>query len=91
MVNKKRLLQTISKLISFDSQNPPGDESGIAGFVEKYLNGLGLKTRIYAFSGKRDNVLAVLKGRKSEQSLLLTPHLDTVPAGKSWGLNPLKP
>jgi acetylornithine deacetylase/succinyl-diaminopimelate desuccinylase family protein len=90
MVNKKRLLQTISKLISFDSQNPPGDESGIAGFVEKYLNGLGLKTRIYAFSGKRDNVLAVLKGRKSEQSLLLTPHLDTVPAGKSWGLNPFK-
>lgn len=90
MVNKKRLLQTISKLISFDSQNPPGDESGIAGFVEKYLKSLGLKTRIYAFSGKRDNVLAVLKGRKSEQALLLTPHLDTVPAGKSWGMNPFK-
>ncbi|MFA6130394.1 MAG: ArgE/DapE family deacylase [Candidatus Omnitrophota bacterium] len=90
MVNKKRLTQTIRKLISLDSQNPPGDEEKIAGFVSTYLKALGLKTRTYAFSDKRVNVLAVLKGAKSESSLLLTPHLDTVPAGRSWKTNPLK-
>ena len=90
MVNKKRLTQTIKELISLDSQNPPGDEKKIAGFVSAYLKALGLKTRTYAFSDKRANVIATLKGAKSERSLLFTPHLDTVPAGRSWKTNPLK-
>ena len=88
MVNKKRLIQTIKKLISLDSQNPPGDEEKIAEFVSTYLKALGLKIKIYKFSDKRVNVLATLKGRKQNKSLLLTPHLDTVPAGKSWKTNP---
>jgi len=88
MINRKRLIQTIKKLISLDSQNPPGDEEKIAGFVNAYLKVLGLKTKTYAFSDKRINVLATLKGRKSGKSLLLTPHLDTVPAGKNWKTDP---
>jgi succinyl-diaminopimelate desuccinylase len=87
MANKKRLIRTIRKLISLDSQNPPGDESKIAGFVARYLRKLGLDVRTYSFKSKRANVIAVLNG-KSGKSLLLTPHLDTVPAGKSWKTNP---
>ncbi|MDD5282155.1 MAG: ArgE/DapE family deacylase [Candidatus Omnitrophica bacterium] len=88
MVNKRRLIQTIQKLISLDSQNPPGNEHKISGFVSAYLKSLGLKTKTYAFSEKRVNVLATLKGGCHGKSLLLTPHLDTVPAGKSWKTNP---
>jgi succinyl-diaminopimelate desuccinylase len=33
-------------------------------------------------------VVAVLKGRRASHTLLLTPHLDTVPAGLSWGFPP---
>jgi succinyl-diaminopimelate desuccinylase len=88
MVNKKRLIQTMRKLISLDSQNPPGNEEKIASFVSAYLKTLGLKTKTYAFSDKRANVLATLKGRKHGKSLLLTPHLDTVPAGKNWKTHP---
>lgn len=88
MVNKKRLIQTIQKLISLDSQNPPGNEEKIAGFVRGYLKDLGLQTRTYAFSDKRVNVLATLKGRERGKTLLLTPHLDTVPAGKNWKTDP---
>jgi succinyl-diaminopimelate desuccinylase len=88
MVNKKRLIKTIQKLISLDSQNPPGDEDRVASFVSAYLRSLGLKTKTYTFSDKRANVLATLKGKKHAKSLLLTPHLDTVPAGKNWKTNP---
>jgi len=91
MVNKKRLIRLIQKLIQIDSQNPPGDERQIAGFVSAHLSALGLKTKTYAFSDKRVNVLAVLEGTqraKRTKSLLLTPHLDTVPAGKSWKKEP---
>jgi succinyl-diaminopimelate desuccinylase len=88
MVNKKRLTQTVKRLIRLDSQNPPGDEEKIAGFVSVYLKALGLKTKTYAFCDKRVNVLATLEGSRREKSLLLTPHLDTVPAGKHWKTNP---
>ena len=90
MVNKKRLIKTIQKLISLDSQNPPGDERKISEFVGKYLKDLGLKIKTYTFSNKRVNVLATLEGRRRQNSLLLTPHLDTVPAGASWKTSALK-
>jgi succinyl-diaminopimelate desuccinylase len=90
MVNKNRLIKTIQKLISLDSQNPPGDEREIAGFVSKYLKDLGLKVKIYTFSNRRVNILATLEGKKRRNSLLLTPHLDTVPAGTSWKTPALK-
>jgi len=90
MVNKKRLIKTIQRLISLDSQNPPGDERKIAEFVGKYLKDLGLKIKTHTFSNKRVNILATLPGKKRLKSLLLTPHLDTVPAGASWKTPALK-
>ena len=87
MVDRNRLIKTLRKLISLDSQNPPGDESKIAKFVVGYLRNLGLTVQIYRFRSKRDNVIALLKGQ-SPKSLLITPHLDTVPAGKSWSKDP---
>ncbi|MFA6357486.1 MAG: M20 family metallopeptidase [Candidatus Omnitrophota bacterium] len=88
MVNKKRLTRTIKKLISIDSQNPGGNESRVAGFVKAYLKKLGIKVKTFAFSAKRENVIAILEGKKNSKSLLITPHLDTVPAGGSWKTNP---
>ena len=84
MVRKQRLIKLIRELISIDSQNPPGNEAKIGSFVQKILLGLGLKSRIYEFRPGRSNVVAVLKGKSSKHKLLLTPHLDTVPAGTSW-------
>ncbi len=89
MANKNRLIKTLQKLISLDSQNPPGDESKIAAFVSGYLRALGLNIKTYRFENKRDNLIAVLNGG-SKNSLLITPHFDTVPAGKNWSRNPFK-
>lgn len=90
MINKTRLIRLTQRLISIDSQNPPGDEYDIAVFVKKHLDNLGLKTRIYEFKKKRLNVVAVLEGSDKKRSLLITPHLDTVPSGKSWHFNPFR-
>ena len=90
MADKKRLIRTIQKLISLDSQNPPGDERAVADFVVKYLRTLGLKVKTYAFRDKRVNVIATLGENKKRKSLLLTPHLDTVPSGNNWKTPPLE-
>lgn len=88
MVNKNRLIKLTQRLIRLNSENPPGDESRIAGFVKDYLDKLGLKTKIYEFKNKRANVIAFLEGRDRKRSLLISPHLDTVPKGQNWHFQP---
>lgn len=87
MINKTRLIKLTQDLIRINSENPGSNESRIAGFVKKYLGRLGLKPRIYEFKKGRSNIVAYLKGTGS-RSLLITPHLDTVPAGRNWTLAP---
>ncbi|MFH0771516.1 MAG: M20 family metallopeptidase [Candidatus Omnitrophota bacterium] len=96
MVNKKRLIKLTQDLIRINSENPPGNETTIAAFIHRYLKKLGLKPKIYSFYPRRDNVLAVLSFRSEVVSgakainrpLLITPHLDTVPAGRGWTFGP---
>ena len=87
MINKGRITKLIQKLIQIPSENPPGDESRIARFVEKELKKSGLKTKLYEFKKNRTNVVGILDfGAK--KSVLLSPHLDTVPAGRNWKYPP---
>jgi len=88
MVNKNRLIKLTQELIRINSENPPGNEDKIAVFVRDYLKPLGLSTRIVEFKKNRKNVLAVLEGKNKKRSLLITPHLDTVPVGKNWKRKP---
>jgi len=90
MINQKRLVSLVQKLIRINSENPPGDESRIAAFVKDYLSRRGLKARIYEFKKKRSNVVAVLEKKGSKRSLLITPHLDTVPCGQNWHFPPFR-
>jgi len=89
MINKKRLIRLTQALIRIDSQNPGADESAIAHFVKNYLRRLGVKVRLVAFKKNRPNVIAVLEGINTKRSLLITPHLDTVPQGKNWRFPPM--
>lgn len=78
------------RLLLIESENPPGNEYKIANFVGKFLKDLGLEVKAYEFAKKRPNIVAVLKGRNSKRPLLLSPHLDTVPAGRGWKFDPYK-
>lgn len=88
MINKKRLISLVQRLIRINSENPSGNEFAIAHFVKDYLKGFGLASRIYEFAKNRSNVVACLAGRNSRRSLLITPHLDTVPKGGNWHYDP---
>jgi len=88
MINEKRLIKLTRDLIRIDSQNPPGNESKLALFTQKLLKSIGIKSRIYEFKKGRSNLIAMIKGSNSGHSLLLTPHLDTVPVGRSWRIPP---
>ncbi|MFC1709593.1 M20 family metallopeptidase [Candidatus Omnitrophota bacterium] len=89
MFNDKRLIKLTQDLIRIDSQNPPGNEKKIALFIKKLFLKSGLRTRLIEFGKNRFNTITVLKGKSSKVSLLLTPHLDTVPVGRGWSFSPL--
>lgn len=86
MIRKKRLVKLTRALVRINSENPLGDESAIAEFLSRELKKAKLKIRVYEFKKNRTNVLAYLKG-KTGKSLLISPHLDTVPAGSGWKYN----
>lgn len=92
MINQKRLVKLLSKLLQIHSENPPGNEVEIAQFVAKDLKSLGLDVKIHTFKKNRPNVVATLKAkrgkRSSQDSILLSPHYDTVPAGTGWKFDP---
>lgn len=75
-------------MVAVNSENPPGDERAVAAFVAGRLRQAGLKPEILTYVPRRDNVMAVLKGREKKYSVLLSPHLDTVPAGSGWARGP---
>jgi len=83
MINKERLVKLTQSLIQINSENPGSSEYEIACFIRDYLKRYGIKTQIYEFQAKRSNLLAYL-GEKRNYTLVINPHLDTVPAGKNW-------
>ncbi|HQP92227.1 MAG TPA: M20/M25/M40 family metallo-hydrolase, partial [Candidatus Omnitrophota bacterium] len=91
MKDSRRLSELLTRLLKINSENPPGDERKVAAFTSAFLKKYGLKTKVFSYSRGRDNVLAVLPGskpKKDNKPLLITPHLDTVPAGTGWKFKP---
>ncbi len=87
MIRKNRLVKFTQDLIRINSENPLHDESAIGEFVLRKLKEAKLKVRVYEFKKNRINVLAYLKG-KTDKTLIISPHLDTVPAGSGWKYSP---
>lgn len=91
MINRQRLIKLTQKLIRINSQNPPGNEREIVSFLRDYLADFGLKSRVYELAKGRPNIIARLKsGDPKAKTILISPHLDTVPAGKGWKFPPFK-
>jgi len=93
VINEKRLIALTQKVISMNSENPPGNELALAGFIEKDMRSLGLHVKTYAYAKNRPNIVAILKGtdprpKAQKHAILITPHFDTVPIGNGWKYKP---
>ncbi|MEM1578433.1 MAG: M20 family metallopeptidase [Archaeoglobaceae archaeon] len=70
-------------LIKIDTRNPPGDTSQAVDFLEELFS--SYKKRVYEKDGKENLLVEIGSGKKT---LMLTSHLDTVPAEDRL-LNPI--
>jgi len=90
MVDKKRAVKLLQSLVRTNSENPPCDCRKIAAFVKKEMASAGLSVKAYEFRKNAPALVGTLKGagKGKRKSLLLMPHMDTVPAGKGWKHDP---
>lgn len=77
------------KLISFNTVNPPGNESGVARMLGKLLADHGFKIKLPEFDKNRLHLVAEKGVSAPVAPLVLSGHLDTVPLGEqSWTKDP---
>ena len=83
-------IKLLQSLVQIDSQNPPGDERKIVSFISRYLKGLSaIEKKVYLYKKNRPNLVCFFGAAKPKYTVLITPHLDTVPLGTRWHYPPL--
>lgn len=81
-------LEILAALLRTPSENPTGAEEKAGRYVHELLRRNGIPAELSWAAPGRPNVVAGLKGREPGKRLLLNGHLDTVPAGEGWSLDP---
>jgi len=75
--------------LRIDTTNPPGDEGKAAAYLAEILHREGIPTRRFVTPQGRVSLYARLEAAKPEAGpLLLTHHMDVVPAGPGWSVEP---
>lgn len=85
----ERLLSFLKELIQFDTTNPPGNEKDAAHYVGEKLGQYGFRIEYQKVGEKRENVIASI-GDSQRKEVILTGHLDVVPAGEGWTVEPFQ-
>jgi acetylornithine deacetylase/succinyl-diaminopimelate desuccinylase-like protein len=79
----------LAELIRIDTQDPPGNESKVAHYLEGVLKDAGIESEILEPVPGRASIVARLKGNGSKRPLLLMAHEDVVPVDRSrWTIDP---
>lgn len=78
----------LSKLLQFETVNPPGEERACIEYIDGLLTEAGIATETLAAESERPNLLARLPGGEASP-LLLQGHVDVVPTeGQAWEEGP---
>ena len=87
---KEELFGILQGLIQKPSENPNGTEEEAAKYVLGVLQNHGIGAELSWVAPGRPNVIARLKGEKAGSTLLYNGHLDVVPAGPNWSVDPFR-
>ena len=79
----------LTDLVRIDTQDPPGDESKVAHYLEGVLKSEGIASEILEPVPGRASIVARLKGNGKKRPLLIMGHEDVVPVDRShWTVDP---
>jgi acetylornithine deacetylase/succinyl-diaminopimelate desuccinylase family protein len=89
-INREELVALAQSLIRIPSENPPGNEKPVAEFLARRLRKLDMQVQIEDVDEHpgRPNVPATWDTGHDGPTLLFNGHLDVVPAGEGWSVDP---
>ncbi|MET4807115.1 M20 family metallopeptidase [Limibacillus sp. MBR-115] len=82
-----RMKAVLEKLVSFNTENPPGREVEAAQYLAEELKNAGFDVRLDQFLPGRANVIATFRNGDGP-SFAFNSHIDVVPAGSGWAQDP---
>ncbi len=85
-IDDEETLQLLRELIAEPSENPPGHEGACARLLASFLERRGVACHLVELAPDRPNLYATVG--TCGPTLVLCGHLDTVPAGDGWTLDP---
>jgi succinyl-diaminopimelate desuccinylase len=88
-IDPQEVTRLASRLVTLRSENPPGNETGVARWLGRFLLSAGLKVAYQSIEARRSNLVARLYGNGSGPTLLLCGHMDTMPVSSGWSVDPL--
>ena len=80
-------MELTQELVKINSENPPGNEREVAKFIKDFLEDLKIPAELIEFDSNRFNVVASIGSGKG---MMLNGHMDTVPAGQNWKIDPFE-
>jgi len=81
------LVEMLQALVQARSENPPGDEAGVAEIVGHALEELGAEVSIFEAAPARPTLVGTLTSNRPGRAVLCNAHMDTVPAGTGWSID----
>jgi succinyl-diaminopimelate desuccinylase len=82
-----RMKADLARLVSFKTENPPGEEIKAAQFLDSLFREQGFATELDEYKPGRANIIARLENGDGPVFAFNT-HMDVVPAGEGWSGNP---
>jgi acetylornithine deacetylase/succinyl-diaminopimelate desuccinylase family protein len=89
MADAARICALLERLVAFDTQNPPGQETEAARFLAATVAAFGFQADLQEVAEGRANLLARLENGPGP-TLAFNSHIDTVPVGSGWSSDPLR-
>ncbi|MBN2219670.1 MAG: M20 family metallopeptidase [Kosmotogaceae bacterium] len=90
-LSDKEVEKLLLDLCSANTTNPPGKEDLAAVILHRMLVDKGVDVEIQRVAENRSNVVARLHRDSVRPYLVLSGHMDVVPAGSNWDSDPFKP
>ena len=87
-VKQEAVVRVLQELVRASSVNPPGNEEKVSNVMARMMKDIGLSVTQEEFQPGRFNTYGVLAGRNARPILLLNGHVDVVPPGEGWSVDP---
>lgn len=87
-VHKDEVIELTRELVRAPSVNPPGETRECANIILNKFHEVQIDAEIVEGKKGACNVVARLPGRKKGKTLLLNGHIDVVPPGEGWTVDP---